>query len=121
MNIKKVPKRYRGFRVKIQKSKIYVASWNDKRKIIYLNYYYVIKPTVDIVDVKAILNHELEELKQHIKNKQPMLIAHSLANKREKKYLKKRKHKFPGHQKEIIQVYKKGLVSEDAPYYNARI
>jgi hypothetical protein len=114
MDPKKVPKRYKGFRIKIVKSNRFVGSWTPGKKVIYINYYYVIKPNVDINDVKAIFEHEIEEMKHYYRG-DPILIAHSKAAKKEKEYLKKRGIHYKHHQREVIDVYRK-RIKDDAPW-----
>lgn len=115
MLISKVPKTYKGHKVKVVKSREFVAHWDEKKKMIWLNYFYVTRDDVDRNDVIAVMEHELEEERQKIKNKKPMIEAHQLANKKEKSYLKKHGESFPEHQKEVMNTYRTEA-TEDAPY-----
>ena len=103
-------------RIRIVKANEFVAHWSAKT--IFINYWYIIKPTVTWDDVKAIFEHELEE-KRRFEKGDPMLVAHSKASLKEKKILNKRGLKYGPHQKEIINVYRT-KATQDAPYMDLK-
>ena len=118
MKIKDVPKRYKGWKIKIVKSKTFVAT--SRNHVIPINYWYVIQKNVDINDIEAIFEHEIEEDLEFRKRHKPLAIAHSLATKKERAFLIKKNENFSEHQKEVFKIYRT-KATLDAPYFDLKV